>query len=297
MRRLVVMKVLATLCVLLSAWRCAAEAPAITQLEVAEPRAFGYLIGDKLQRDVLLQVNAPYRLQLEQLPTGGRLTHWLTLEPPSIKTKRTQNGFEYRLLFTYQLINVVPNVTDIGLPEIYLPISDGKDTRRALIPVSRLRIGLVTDFAQADLRPAIKPLPLHNPRWPLIAWGSALWVALGGLAYLRSGLGMRQPPFAALVRRLSRQRITHWQTESYADALRAVHRAFDDTARRTLFGDTLDEFLMQNPRYVPLAAQVRRFYACSNRYFFGAHDDEPGFDYAPAELRAFVAACAACERA
>ncbi|MGE3775192.1 MAG: hypothetical protein AB7I32_19880 [Gammaproteobacteria bacterium] len=277
--------------------RVDADGSAIAELTVTPPRAYGWRIGDRLQRDIVLRLHAPYRFDAGSLPAAGRHTHWLALAPPRIDERRGTGLNEYRIRLDYQLVNVSPDHPDIALPELLLRFGDGKETQQALIPASRLRVGTITDFeAQGELRPAQPPLPLPLPTQRLAAAAGVLVAALAGLAWLRWGgaYGRRSRPFMALKRRLAMRREAAWEADAYAEALRAVHRAFDTTAGRTVFGETLAGFLAEHARYVVVEGDIREFFRRSATHFYRPAAAAPA--YTRAELFAFVARCADIER-
>jgi len=280
-----------------SSVREAAADSAIRRQEVRLSQAFGLLIGDKFHRDIILELESPYQLRVDALPAAGRLTHWLTLEAPGVASRKSFSTTEYHLRFTYQLINVDPEVTEIGLPGILLKIGDGSETQQTLIPAARLRIGTVSDFSQADLKPAIRPVLLNRSPSRLLLWAVALGGALValGLLHWRERRGGQKRPFANLSRRLAADHVREWAAERYDETLRTVHRAFDATAGKTVFGDALDGFLAEHIAYAPLAGEIRRFFASSSNHFFRSSGQPVAFDYSPSELRTFVAACAEVE--
>lgn len=272
--------------------------PALEQIDVTPPRGFGYLIGDKFTRVVDLRVRKPFRLQTEALPSRGRVTHWLAIDAPDIDEQALQGSTQYRLEFTYQLINISPAVKDIALPQQVLQFTDGTATEQTFVPPGRVRVGVITDFAQADVRPDRPPANLPKPAARLMAWSALLLAAVAGLASLRWGFSLGQPrrPFALARRRLGRQRGQAWTEATYVAALREVHRAFNSTAGRTVFGESLAVLFEQAPRYAALARDIETFFARSRAWFFSEHGDVPRFEYSGAELAAFVARCADVER-
>jgi len=292
---------LALACCVLRASPAAADGSAIDELTVDSPRAFGWRIGDRFERDIVLRLHAPYRFDRDSLPAAGRLTHWLALSPPRVDERRGVGVNEYRIRLAYRFVNVSPDHPDIALPELLLRMSDGKDTQQALIPASRLRVGTITDFktrdlGPQDLRPARPPPLLPYPTRRIAAAGGGLAVALAGLAWLRWGgaFGARRRPFTALTRRFAAGRAAAWEATAYAEALREIHRAFNATAGRAVFDGTLDDFFAEHARYAALERDIREFFQRSTAYFYRGTDDAPA--YARGDLLAFVAACADIER-
>lgn len=269
---------------------------AIETLDYTTPRAFGWRIGDRFERDILLRLHAPYRLVPDSLPPAGRHTHWLALTRPPVEERNTGGITEYRVRLRYQIVNVTPDVPDVTLPALTLRMEGAGETQQALIRASRLRITTITDFTGSDLRPAQPPAPLPVRSGNLIAWSTLFGASLLGFAWLRWGNALvgDARPFARLQRQLARAPQATWTDEAYGDALRAVHRAFDTTAGRTLFGESLDGFLTEAPRFAALGADIRDFFRRSNAHFYRHGDAVPAYTHA--ELLRLVAACAERER-
>jgi len=269
---------------------------AIDTLEVTAPRAYGWHIGDRFERRIVLRLHAPFRLVADSLPTAGRHTPWLALERPDIDEDTAGAVTTYRVRLRYQLVSISPDFPDIALPEVLFRMSDGQETQQALIPASRLRVGPITDFAGHDLRPPQAPAPLPGATGRLVAWGALLGLALTGLAWLRWGqaFGARARPFAQLDRRFGAAGDPAWQGDAYRDALRAIHHAFNATAGRTVFGDTLEAFLADVPRFAPGRAEIHEYFERSGAWFYREANDVPM--YSRAELTAFIRRCADLER-
>ena len=83
--------------------------------------------------------------------------------------------------------------------------------------------------------------------------------------------------------------------ESHAlqQSLARVHRAFDETAGRTLFEADLADFFEQSPQFEPLRDAIGAFYAASRTIFF-----LPDSGQGPAiDLHALRRLCLACRDA
>ena len=291
---------------LLLAWALVAQAAddggTVAELRDTPPRLYGWQLGDRFEREVVLELHAPYRLDQASLPAAGRLTHWLEIAAPRIEASESAGRRRYRITLSYQLMNISPEYPDIALPELLLRFDDGRDQRQVLVPGARLRVGTLTDFDPADLgpltlRPAQAPPQLALPSTRLALAGGVLTAALIGLAWLRWGVGAgkRRRPFLALDRQLAAREAGPWATAEYLEILRAVHRAFDTTAGHTVFEITLERFFSEHGAYAALEREIHAFFRHSAAQFFRAGDASPA--YPPAELRRLVAACARLERA
>lgn len=279
-----------------ASWSVMAEV-VVEQLDVQQPRGFGYLIGDKFQRVVDLRLRKPYRLDMTSLPVAGRLTHWLAIETPHVDQQDLSHSTQYRLHFTYQVVNISPDEQDISLPEHLLQYGDSKEILKALVPATRIRVSVISDFGHDDLQPDRSPalMPQHYRRMGALV---VLWVgALAGLISLRFGFrfGQRRSPFAEASRTLSKHRTRTWDDESYGEALKSVHHAFNATAGKAVFGESLEAFFAHHARYAALDHQIREFFTRSSAHFYAAGSSAQRFAYSPADLVHFVEACCAVE--
>ena len=69
------------------------------------PRAFGYSIGDRIERRIDIQVAPPWSLAHASLPTPGRVSAWFELAEISIQTDVAASGTRSELHLVYQLLN------------------------------------------------------------------------------------------------------------------------------------------------------------------------------------------------
>ena len=73
----------------------------------------------------------------------------------------------------------------------------------------------------------------------------------------------------------------------FREALRAVHRAYVETAHIFVFPDRVDEFISRNPRFAGLRGAIESFFEVSRRVFF-----ESGAEAGPRELNWLLDLCA-----
>ncbi|MCP5201471.1 MAG: nonribosomal peptide synthetase MxaA [Gammaproteobacteria bacterium] len=266
----------------------------VRELAVVQPRGFGYLLGDRFERTVTMAVRAPYRLDREALPSG-RLGDWLELAPPRVDSERDGELTRYVIHFVYQLINVDPGFREIAVPHHELVYTDGTDSGKVLVPATRVGVTMLRPPGSDSLQPAHAPAPLRFD--PTRLWICALLAvaAVAALAWLRWGLpgGSRTRPFAIAARELAALGRRAVAGDVHGDALRMVHRAFDATAGRTVFPETLDAFFADHARFAGLRDPITLYFAHSRRYFFEDGNDDA---YPYAELVDLVERCRDVER-
>lgn len=304
----------AMLLLILLAGPASLQAQVIRANDVIEPRTFGYVIGDKIRREVHLSVHPDYRLDEESLPEAGRLDRWLEVAAPELDAATDGRGRHYRLILTYQIRNApaVPEI--VAIPQQNLRILSETQALTTLVPRLRITVAPLTSGIGADrisatsLQPDLPPVPLPlQERQGRIAWAAAALLALLLLAAWRHGLvalrSRQRLPFATAVRELKRLQAGASTPAQYPASLKIVHEAINRTAGRAVFAHNLDAFLASHSEFAPLREDFRRLFAASGQVFFAsapadeasAPADAPAGS-APAQLLRLCRRCRRIER-
>jgi mxaA protein len=246
---------------------------------VEQPRNYGYVVGDLLERRILLEVNGQ-SVTLKELPRKERIAVWFSRR----NSRETQDSAGRRwLAVEYQIINAAKDVGTVMLPAqvINVATSQGELQLTAAewpITVSPLTPRYVdTQGGIAELQPDLAvPLPDSAPlqrrlRLTLAALCAAL---LGWLAWSRwrDFLAARHQPFARAQRELRQL------DAQSAQAWRCMHRAFDATAGVVLQITTLEKLFDRAPQLIPLRAEIEAFYQASAARFFSDNADSSRHD-------------------
>lgn len=257
----------------------------IVRFEVENPRAFGYVIGDTVTRLVVAEVTKPYRLQENLLPKPGRIGPWLELRGITVKGRSGFATNRYELEFAYQIFNSPETVRLLELPhtDVYFQ-GEGRTlaeevptwsfTVTPIVPgTAPLREGL--GAMRPDVPPPLLATTPYRIRLGLYAVGSAaillyLVYAYVGLPFIARSNG----PFARAYREL-RGLARRSDADGFRAALRRMHRAFDETAGATVFGERLAQFVVEHPRYADLKDTAEQFFLLSRHEFFGEGASEP----------------------
>lgn len=272
------------------------------RLAVTEPRAYGHSLGDVLVRRVVLELDHPWRLADDALPKPGRSGAWLELRPPEVKSRALGSRTRYDITLAYQVVNVPREIATLALPEVTLALAGPRpafesvpDFPFTLAPLTPEHIlaRAPLDEMQSEVQPpriATAGIKARLAACALAAGAILLFLAwrLWGIPFLAAGRG----PFARArreVRRLARGR----GESAHREAIKRVHRAFDQTAGRALFAAELPAFLREHPRFAPLAADIERFFELSRREFFAG--GAPDLELLP-WLERFCTACRGLER-
>ena len=269
----------AALCaVLFLSMRSACADSPILNFQVEDPRPFGYVIGDTLERTIRLEAAKPFQLDTGKLPKTRRVGAWLELQKVNVASSPRLHSNHYRLMLTYQLINSPEAVKSLSLPKLNLQLVSGDKTVMQEVPEFSFNAGPLTPPHTPASEGVYLMRPDNSP--PLISQTTQrVWfffflliliLALLYAVYLRIGLpwaGAR--PFAWAyrdVRRLARQAEGD---EAFRQALRRLHRAFDQTAGRPLFRVELDVFFAEHPRFAQMRSTTEKFFEISQNEFFG----------------------------
>ncbi|HYA19041.1 MAG TPA: hypothetical protein VEG25_00105 [Burkholderiales bacterium] len=262
---------------LLSTQPASANSP-ILSFQVQDPRPFGYVIGDTIERTIELEALKPFQLDTGKLPKTGRAGTWVALQTVKLATSSHLHSIRYRLALTYQLINSPEAVKHLTLPKVNLELMSGDKAIVQQVPEFTFSAGPLTPphtpaaegmyLMRPDQAPPLISQRMHRV-W-FFSFLAILILALLYMAYLRFGLPWGGPrPFAWAyrdVRRLAKQADGD---EAFRLALRRVHRAFDQTAGRPLFQGELGVFFVEHPRFARMRSTSERFFEISQNEFFG----------------------------
>ncbi len=248
----------------------------VTQLDRVEPRPFGFVIGDTLTRRVVFEA-ANSTIDVERLPKPGRISNWLELVDV---TTLGGGGGQHELAFTYQIFNSTPEVTTRALPAVDIPLKTAAGAAMHSLPKRMFTTGPLTpeyvagrdglDAMRSDARPP--PLSTAWVRLRLALWSLGLTAIALYFLYAYRGLpffARSRGPFARAQWAVAAAARAVDGQQGRRAALQALHRAFDETAQATVFGEHLDRFFAENARYASLRGEVERFFAGSRQEFFG----------------------------
>jgi len=291
--------------------------PGYVGIRTIDPaKLVGYTVGDVIEREVILNIRAPYKLIETSLPiTGYEKRHKgqvIGIELKSIEhtEKNIDGGTVHHLKLAYQVFtnNIVAKNAALG-PE-YLNLvntKDNKDIVKYRIPTLDIAISPIAIFGQVKIENNMStffgPLLLksdkeeRNLNIALMVLGASLL----GLLYI---LGMRAwlprmgGTFAKTYRALRKHKNT---AQDLKTSISLVHSALNTTAQFSVFSNNLEEFLIQNPKFSALRLELVQFFNLSRRINF-----EPQYfdSSAPIEinentqvwLSKFTRRCRDCER-
>jgi mxaA protein len=255
----------------------------VTIKTVDPVKRVGYTVGDVIEREVILTINAPYKLIDTSLPITGYEKRYrgqlIGIELKSISHVKTvhKNYATHNIKLAYQVFtnNVVAKNAALG-PE-YLNLintKNSKDLVKYRIPSLDIAISPIAIFGQVkienNMSPFLGPLLMANDnekQWLKIAL-SLLAISLLGLLYIlgkHAWLPRMGGPFATAYRAL---RKTPNSAEGLKQAVSKLHQSFNNTAAMSVFNDNLESFLAKHPNFSPLKLEIQQFFGLSRQVYF-----------------------------
>lgn len=261
-----------------------AACPARAQIErraMNAPHPFGVMLGDVFTLRTEVEVVAPFKLDQSALPKPGPVTYWLDLRTISVRDTAGPNGAtRYEIAAEYQTFYAPLEAVEQTVPALKLVVTDGQGKRAEANGASwtfltsplRPVVATAGGGAANALRPDASPI---RPSLRAAELAAAVSAAATALALLLLAWNRAWPPFhrrpsrpfASAARAVSR--LARSGEEGWREAALALHRAFDATAGRRLFGDDLSEFLAGRPAFRRFEAEIAAFFEASRRAFFG----------------------------
>jgi mxaA protein len=236
------------------------------------PRAYGYTVGDVVQRRVRLQLPPGWALDLDALPRTRRPGQALEL-----RSARLEGAV---LLLDYQVFLAPTEVRTLELPPVLLQFNGPAGAREVRVDAWPLTVAplMPTDVSPREglgaMRPDV-PAPLIDitPRQHRLLAAAALLLLLG-LALTQLHLGLpwwrsRQRPFAQAWRALKSQPDQASPEQAQA-AMKLLHAAFNRSAGQVLFAAGVPAFVAAQPRFAPLQPALAEFFDRSRASFFTA---------------------------
>jgi mxaA protein len=257
----------------------AADAPTDTLRAITiEPRAFGYHVGDIVEREVIVHAPRGFVLDEATLPRPGARGKALELQAVSRHTESESGGTRHELKLRYQVFMSPTEVRTLEIAPFSLSFKgDGRDqdvrveawpvTVSPLVPTEvSPREGL------GELRPDAAPplIDTRSTQTRLLAYGVVLLLCLAYLAQVYVAMpwwSSRKRPFANAWRQLSSLPAGSPSVEWRA-AFQRVHDALNQTAGEVVFEHGVDRFVAAQPRYAGLRAELLTFFEQSRREFF-----------------------------
>ncbi len=255
------------------------------QVSVSDPPAYGYQVGDVVERRVRIQLPAGGKLDAESLPTPTRQGG--AVELSSLQHQGASDAAEQSLLLRYQVLRSpeVPTVFELPTLALRTTVPSGATLREATlrVPAHPLMVSPIAP-AQPPNRAGLGPLqpdlpapvpPIAPIRQRAQAWAALALVAVGWLLWrhvLRPLWWRRQRPLARAWREIRRLPATP-DAVTLGAALRRLHTALNEDAGRVLLAADVPAWLTRRPQHQAQAGALQEFHQRSSRHFFAAPGD------------------------
>lgn len=283
----------------------------VRSVHVEEPRAFGYFLGDLVERTAVIETARDDTIVPASLPRTGPSNYWLELKSVSQSTKQHGDVAVHRLKLTYQMFYAPIDPRKVTIPEMGLTIKTAAGNETATIPqftaiMSPLR-EIFPEKSGETAETFLKqdaPVPVRRSGFArtgalIAAAFSALFLLLLARHFAWWPFSHRPTrPFSRAAREVAQalSRTTE-RREGYRNALLAMHRAFDTAAGRRLLAADVDGFFSAHPEHAPSRSAVERFFDASRAVFFGEAPREGETTFPPVELSELAVELARQERA
>lgn len=262
------------------AFACVSAGAAETGLHATatEPRAYGYQVGDLVERSVSVHVPAGLVLDEASVPRPSARGKAIELKSVLRHSEAEAGGVRHELQLVYQVFLSPPEVRTLEMAPFVLHFTGqprDQDLRVEAWPVTvspLMPMEASPRNGLGELRPEIPPplIDTRPGRWRLVAYGVVLLLLLAYLAQVYLGLpwwARRQRPFASAWRSLrglpANAPATEWRV-----AFQRMHEAINQAAGEVLFEHGVDRFVAAQPRYAGLRNELAEFFRRSRSEFF-----------------------------
>lgn len=273
------------------------------RVDADEPRAFGYQVGDLVERRVVVHVPAGWTLDRASIPQPGGRGHSIELRRVDHRERGEPGGTRHELRLQYQVFVAPAAVRTLETASFRLRLQGPGRQEEArvegwpvtvapLVPVEvSPRRGLGEWQPDAPV-PRVPTAPFERR---LAVWSALAALVALGLLILYAGppwRAWRAQPFGRAWRALRRLPAQPPEADWRA-ACRTLHEALNASAGEVLFEAGLARFVAAKPGFQALHDDLLRFLRLSRAQFFGG---EPRAADDAAWLRTLARRCRDAER-
>ena len=248
-------------------------------VQADEPRAFGYQVGDTVQRHVTVTAGAGWVLDDSSLPRPGARGGALELRHLTARAQAADGGRRHEFDLQYQVFISPPAVRTFEIPSFRLRFNGPQRSEEVLVEAWPVTVApLVPTEASprrglGELRPDVAPAPIDDRalRLRLTGWAVAALLLSGALAWIQFGppwRAARSRPFGQAWRQL-RRLPSDAAGVPWREACKAFHHALNRCAGEVVFEHGLARFVAAQPAFAPLRDDLASFLQRSRDEFFG----------------------------
>ncbi len=257
----------------------------VVSIQTIEPdHRVGYTVGDILSRTIILQIKKPYQLIDESLPIVGYEKRYkgqitgIDLKSITHDKEAHEDYVKHTVKVNYQIFTNSVVAKPAILPAEYLRLinlnSHGKEVVRYRIPTWNFAISPLSIFGQVKIED-----DMSDFRGPLLLKATkekqqlkisliVLGLSLIGLLYIlgkHAWLPRMGGPFAKTYKAIRKLPANEYGLQQ---AVSRVHQSLNITAGQSVFGDTIDAFLVRKPTFSGLKSELEQFFSLSRQVFF-----------------------------
>jgi mxaA protein len=271
------------------------------RVDAGEPRAFGYQIGDTVQRRVTVHADAGWELDATSLPRPGARAGALELRHLAAAAHAEGGGRRHELDLQYQVFISPTAVRTFEIASFRLRFNGPQRSEEVLVEAWPVTVAplLPEDVSPrrglGELRPDHAP-PLIDTRAlqvRLLVCAAAALLLLAGLALIQFGppwRAARNRPFGRAWRQL--RHLPPAATEAqWRAACKTLHDALNRSAGEVVFEHGLERMIGAQPAFGAVRDDLIRFLRLSRGEFFGDGAGESR------DARWLVALCQRCRDA
>ena len=253
----------------------ASSAKAELAVEITEPRQFGYVLGDKIERVFMVKSMKDVELDKEKIRLG-RIDTWFSIV--SLEDLGTKLG-KPMFSLTYQVINIpkVPSMVEIASQNVNI-FADGKPKNikipKLLVTIAPLTPRLVSNMGGLENIQPDEDLGLVSSTFTenklriyllfsfvpfsLLIFCWAPWERIMRKKNLPFTLGRKE----VLI-------LVNAEEKNFEEkSLRIFHNCLNRTFKKTIFIDEIREVCKKNSQFLPLVDELEYFLLCSQKYFY-----------------------------
>lgn len=257
----------------------AAAQAQVVRVDADEPRAYGYHVGDLVERRVVVHVPAGWTLDRGSIPQPGGRGRSIELRRVDHREQGESGGTRHELQLQYQVFLAPSVVRTLETASFRLRVQGPGRQEEArvegwpvtvapLVPVEvSPRRGLGEWQPDAPV-PRVPTAPMEQR---LVLWGALAALVALGLALAYAGppwRAWRSQPFGRAWRSL-RGLPAQPADADWLAACRTLHEALNATAGEVLFEGGVARFVAAKPGFQALHDDLVRFLRLSRAQFFG----------------------------
>jgi mxaA protein len=284
----------------LALWAAAVHAQGV-RVEADEPRAFGYRIGDTVERRVTVHAGAGWQLDTDSLPKPGARGGALELRRVATTAHAEGDGWRHELHLQYQVFVSPPAVRTFEIAPFRLRFDSAQRSEDVRVEAWPVTVAPLAPLEASPRRGLGELRPDHPP--PLIddralrlrlqvcaAVAGALLIALSVIQLGTRWRAARNRPFGRAWRQL-RRLSGDTSGAAWRSACKTVHDALNRSAGEVVFESGLERFVAARPAFAALRDDLARFLHVSRDEFFA------GSERAGGDVAWLTALCRRCHDA